>query len=371
MTGKALAGIVTGLLLLVVLCVGGLGIGAGSIALAACANPHPNATTGVPKPVATTAVASPSGRTWTTEQIGNAAVIVAEGTRLRVPPRGWIIAVAVAMQESQLRNLGHLGAANDHDSLGLFQQRPSQGWGTPAQILNPHYAATQFYQHLADVPGWQDLPLTVAGQRVQISAYSDAYAKWEDDAVAVVNAVGPTTTGIAATEFTAWLGMCAALGADGQPASSAEPLPDGFSFPPGTPPTIATALTWALGQLGTPYAFGGDCTDAHSGNPAHQCDCSSLVQQAYQMAGIRLPRTTSGQVHAGAAVHDVTRLLAGDLLFIPGSDGTPTNPRHVGLYLGNGLLIHAPRTGDRVKIVQEASWQGQLAQVRRIVAPQS
>jgi cell wall-associated NlpC family hydrolase len=368
MTGRALAGIVSGLFLVVVICVGGLSIGAASIALAACANPQPDPSNGSPGP-ANPALASLSGTTWTGEQIGNAATIVAEGTRLHVPPRGWIIAVAVAMQESRLRNLSNLGEANDHDSLGLFQQRPSQGWGTPAQILDPRYAARKFYQHLTDVPGWQDLPLTVAGQRVQVSAYPEAYAKWEDDAVAVVNAVGPTATGMAATAFTTWLGMCAALGTDGQPDSKSEPLPDGFTFPPDTPATVVTALSWALAQLGTPYTFGGDCTDAHSGDPAHQCDCSSLVQQAYRAADITLPRTTSQQVHAGAAVDSLNQLLPGDLLFIPGSDGTITNPRHVGLYLGNGLLIHAPHTGDHVKIVKQSSWQDHLAQVRRVVAP--
>ncbi|HLL66487.1 MAG TPA: C40 family peptidase [Micromonosporaceae bacterium] len=366
MTGKAITGIVTGLLLIIVTSVGGLGLGAASITLTACTNPRPGASNGAANP-AHPGFTSPTGRTWTTEQTGNAAIIVAEGTRMRVPPRGWIIAVAVAMQESQLRNLGNLGAANDHDSLGLFQQRPSQGWGTPAQILNPYYAAAQFYQHLTGLPRWQDLPLTVAGQRVQISGHPDAYAKWEDDAIAVVDAVGPTTTGMPTAEFIGWLGMCAALGADGQPPTSTESLPDGFAFPPGTPPTIVAALTWALAQLGTPYFFGGDCTDAHSSNPAHHCDCSSLVQQAYRAAGIHLPRTTTQQVHAGAAVHDIDRLRPGDLLFIPGSDGTPTNPRHVGLYLGNGLLIHAPRSGHRVKVVKQSSWHGQLIQIRRIV----
>jgi cell wall-associated NlpC family hydrolase len=154
-----------------------------------------------------------------------------------------------------------------------------------------------------------------------------------------------------ATEFTPWIGMCAALGADGQPRSSAEPLPDGFTFPPGTPPTVVTALNWALAQLGTPYSFGGDCTDAHGGNPAHQCDCSSLVQQAYRAAGITLPRTTTQQVHAGTNIPHLNQPLPGDLRFIPGSDGTITNPRHVGLYLGNGLLIHAPH-----RSMSRSSW---------------
>ena len=66
-----------------------------------------------------------------------------------------MIALATAMQESRLRNLGDLGARNDHDSLGLFQQRPSQGWGTPAQLMDPVYAATAFYVTLLRVPGWQ------------------------------------------------------------------------------------------------------------------------------------------------------------------------------------------------------------------------
>nr|WP_239102608.1 M23 family metallopeptidase [Actinoplanes siamensis] len=134
----------------------------------------------------TTTGASPAG--LTAEQAGNAAVIVVVGERMRVPVRGWVIAVATALQESDLANLGDLGAANDHDSLGLFQQRPSQGWGTPAQIMSPDYAAGKFYEHLLTVPGWQSLPLTVAAQRVQRSAYPDAYAKHEARASVIVAA---------------------------------------------------------------------------------------------------------------------------------------------------------------------------------------
>src|SRR5205823_10322367 len=121
---------------------------------------------------------SPVGR-WDSSQVANAAIIVAVGQQSHVPPRGWVIAVATAMQESSLTNLGDLGARNDHDSLGLFQQRPSQGWGTPAQILDPRYSARKFFEHLLAVSGWEKLPLTVAAQRVQLSAYPDAYAKHE------------------------------------------------------------------------------------------------------------------------------------------------------------------------------------------------
>ena len=99
-----------------------------------------------------------------------------------MPERGGIVALATAMQESSLRNLGHLGAKNDHDSLGLFQQRPSMGWGTPAQVTDPVFAATAFYLALKRVRGWESMAITVAAQRVQRSAFPNAYAKWEGDA---------------------------------------------------------------------------------------------------------------------------------------------------------------------------------------------
>ncbi|HYN96476.1 MAG TPA: M23 family peptidase, partial [Pilimelia sp.] len=124
----------------------------------------------------TTAGTDGTSATVTADQARNAEVIVAVGARMRVPVRGWVIAIATALQESGLINHGDLGAANDHDSLGLFQQRPSQGWGTPAQIMTRDYAAGKFYEALLGVPGWQAMPLTAAAQTVQRSAYPDAYA---------------------------------------------------------------------------------------------------------------------------------------------------------------------------------------------------
>ena len=133
---------------------------------------------------------------WDEEQVANAATIVAVGTRLQVPVWGQVIAVAVAMQESSLRNLPHLGAGNDHDSVGLFQQRPSQGWGSAAQLQDPEYAAEAFYTALLDVPGWQTMPLAEAAQAVQRSAFPDAYTRWSADAVALVAALsGPALGG--------------------------------------------------------------------------------------------------------------------------------------------------------------------------------
>ncbi|MEV7234010.1 hypothetical protein AB0N06_08445 [Streptomyces sp. NPDC051020] len=120
------------------------------------------------------------GRTYrlSPEQAANAATISAVGTTRGMPERAVTIALATAMQESGLRNISH----GDRDSLGLFQQRPSQGWGTEKQILDPVYSAGMFYQHLAEVPGYSRLPLTVAAQRVQRSGFPQAYAKHEPDA---------------------------------------------------------------------------------------------------------------------------------------------------------------------------------------------
>jgi murein DD-endopeptidase MepM/ murein hydrolase activator NlpD len=97
--------------------------------------------------------------------------------------------VATAMQEAALKNPGNLGARNDHDSLGVFQQRPSTGWGTPAEIMDPAHATRSFYAALQRVDGWQSLPLTVAAQRVQRSAFPGAYAKHEQAATAIVDAL--------------------------------------------------------------------------------------------------------------------------------------------------------------------------------------
>jgi hypothetical protein len=282
MDPKTVAGLAAAVLLIVLGSATGLTLAGGGLAVAACAHPPTPTRRGSPAPavIVATTVAPVGGwrpvGVWTGEQVGNVATIVAVGQQLAVPPRGWVIAVATAMQESMLRNLPY----GDRDSLGLFQQRPSQGWGdtpagpsdtrTPAQrILDPVYAATRFYTALTGVAGWQNLPLTVAAQSVQRSGTPDAYAKWEPDALAVVNAVGPGLTGIDAEQFALWAGACTALGGDGQPnGTPITSLPPGFTLPMGTPPAARAAVEWALAQLGTPYSYGGDCTASHSGNPA-------------------------------------------------------------------------------------------------------
>jgi hypothetical protein len=119
-----------------------------------------------------------------TEQATNAVTIAAVARELGLADHSVTIANAAALQESGLRNLDH----GDRDSLGLFQQRPSQGWGTPAQLLDPRYAARAFLTHLAQIEGWQSLPVTVAAQRVQRSATPRAYARWETQARLIARA---------------------------------------------------------------------------------------------------------------------------------------------------------------------------------------
>jgi hypothetical protein len=111
--------------------------------------------------------------TYTREQLANATTVYQVSVSLALPRYAAQIAIATAIQESSLYNLNY----GDRDSLGLFQQRPSQGWGTPAQIMDPVYSSTKFYEALVKIPDWQTIPLWQAAQAVQRSALPYAYAQ--------------------------------------------------------------------------------------------------------------------------------------------------------------------------------------------------
>lgn len=127
----------------------------------------------------------------TPEQAENAALVAAIGVRRGLPARAVSIALATAYQESDLRNL----EGGDRDSIGIFQQRPSQGWGSPAQVGNPVYATNAFYDALVEVDGYEDMPITEAAQEVQRSAFPDAYADHEDDARVLASALTGNSKG--------------------------------------------------------------------------------------------------------------------------------------------------------------------------------
>ena len=125
----------------------------------------------------------------TDEMSTNARIIIQVGREMGIPNYGIVIALATAAQESTLRNLNY----GDRDSVGLFQQRPSSGWGSPQQILDPRFATRAFFggpnsptpgntRGLLDIAGWQNKSVAAAAQAVQISAFPDAYAKWEASA---------------------------------------------------------------------------------------------------------------------------------------------------------------------------------------------
>lgn len=122
------------------------------------------------------------------EQAAHAATIAGVAVTRGLPARAASIALATAVQESGLRNLDY-GDLAGPDSRGLFQQRPSQGWGSEEQVQDPVYAAGAFYDVLVTVPGYQSLPITEAAQRVQRSAYPDAYADHEPEGRAFASAL--------------------------------------------------------------------------------------------------------------------------------------------------------------------------------------
>jgi len=131
-------------------------------------------------------------------QTANARAIMRAGQKMHISKRGQIIALSTALQESQLRNYAngnipsslsrpHQAVGYDHLSVGLFQQQPN--WGSLSELMNPEGSATKFYQALLNVPGWQHMPVTVAAQTVQVSAFPSAYADDEVRATAIVNAI--------------------------------------------------------------------------------------------------------------------------------------------------------------------------------------
>ena len=247
--------------------------------------------------------------TLTDEQRQNATTIIRVAKDRGTPPRAWLVALASAKQESDLRNIPY----GDRDSLGLFQQRPSQGWGTPAQVTDPVYSTSIFLDRLLAVPGWERLPVTVAAQTVQRSAFHDAYAKWEGLAAALINRLA----GVA------------------DPAGCG---PDSATLPAGV---AGSAIRFALGEVGKPYVWGATGPNTY--------DCSGLILRAFQAAGIDLPRVSREQFTAGGHV-PVAQAQPGDLLFYATDPQDPATIHHVMLYMGDDRMVEAPYSGEAVRV---------------------
>ncbi|WP_051791585.1 C40 family peptidase [Amycolatopsis jejuensis] len=262
-----------------------------------------------------------------------------------------MIAIATGLVESGLRNLDH----GDRDSLGVFQQRPSQGWGSPADILNPVHATNTFLDHLIAIPGWDTLPPGQAEQAVQHSGFPGRYGPREPEATQIVTTlwIGPDNPTPASTG-------CRDEGASDVPLPPGDGrMPDGFTLP--ADPQQKAAVGYAVAQLGKRYVWGGKGPDVF--------DCSGLMLASWAAAGIGIPASTLGQVHAGHAVPDQSQLQPGDLLFIPGSLGTATNPRHVGMYVGAGLIVDAYDEHHGVIVERLTDWSSRIVAIRRITNP--
>jgi cell wall-associated NlpC family hydrolase len=236
------------------------------------------------------------------EQRAIVELIIAIGKQRRLPPRAWQIAIQAGMTESRLHNL-HYG---DRDSLGIFQMRPSQGWGSVAQVTDPVYQINKFYDVLLRVPGWETQRPGDTAQEIERSAFPLRYHQWEPLAVNVIGAVGGDVT-----EYVR--------------ASCTTPLP--------APSEVAgRAIQYALGEVGKPYVWGATGPNAY--------DCSGLMLRAYQSAGITLPRVARQQYWAGAQL-PVRQAQPGDLLFWGYDTSNPDSIHHVAMYLGNGRMVEA------------------------------
>jgi cell wall-associated NlpC family hydrolase len=269
-----------------------------------------------------------------------AAVAVARGG-----DQAALIALITGLAESGLRVLtnpndpaGNVfsgqGVGSDHASLGIFQQQP--WWGTAAARMEPVASTNIFLDHLLAIPNWQADPPWLAAQQVQASAFAGGsnYRAQMGQAVSILNAVKADT----ATR------KCGGSGTGREPRGPLGQygLPAGYTVPAGTSPAAAAAVTSALSELGKPYVFGA------SGPAAY--DCSGLMVAAWAVGGHALSRSTYTQIHDGTPT-SAAQLAPGDLVLTPGSDGTLASPGHVGMFIGEGLVVEAPHTGDVVNVV--------------------
>lgn len=299
----------------------------------------------------------PSGSkyTWNEKRVANAADIIAVGKGMGVPERGIIIALMTSLQENALENTPD----GDRDSVGLFQQRPSAGWGTAEQVHDPKYAAAAFYggpkgpNHgnppgLLDYPGWESKGLGEAAQMVQISAYPYEYSKWENTArqlYSVLSGVdGNTTYGKQSCPNNHKSSENDKESKDSKEADKPQKLTveaDGVHTDK-EQQVRDTILTKAREGLGGSYAQGR--------NDFKNWDATGYVHWVYTQAGIELPRQTPWTV--GEPTNDPQ---PGDLVAQVG-DGEG-NYAHVGIYAGNGKMYSVMGQNEGT-IEHDVNWNG-------------
>lgn len=333
---------------------------------------------------------------WTSEQLANARVIMQVGRSVGASDRDILIGLMTAWQESGLRNLSY----GDRDSVGLFQQR--NGWGSLSTRMNPTESARMFFlggqqgqRGLLDFNQRNGWSLTQAAQKVQVSAFPDAYAKWEDRSRGMLAELGanpgvdpqagssvvigaptvdpskelPGTLGAPVQVPTTAMGLDAAvpsngdmsppglgaMAAPGIESADQQPGSAGLDFLPSSGPggfeemfpksgivggQRARVVDFAKSLLGTPYQWGGTTVDG--------VDCSGFTQLVYKQTGIMLPRVSAAQAAYGKRT-DIGSLQPGDMVAWD-SSARNNGADHIAIYIGNGQIIESPRPGLGVRI---------------------
>lgn len=265
-----------------------------------------------------------AGVTLDADQAKNASVIYSVAASRKLTPHDAALGIGTAMQESELNNL----PSGDRDSLGLFQQRPSQGWGTAAQIADPQYAAGKFFDALIKVPGYETMAFSNACQAVQRSAYPSAYAKWENFANTCVAALVKSAQNISASGTVTTGAGGTAIGSSGATGRSIASV--AFNLIKGHTPGYIR------------YQEGGD--DPYNSPDPRVLDCSSFVDWVFYHATGR-PLNPSGSRSTAHSIGPqcttipaaTAKNIKGALLFL-GNVGSET---HVEVSLGNGSTAAA------------------------------
>lgn len=313
-----------------VICAGVAVLASGSVGTASVCSPdEPTASSSDPDAGGLRISVDDQVPSWLTNaQLAVARTYISIGQQMGVPRAGQVIAIMMSLQESSLRVLAntnvpgslsfpHEGVGHDHDSLGTAQQRPAAGWGTIDQLMDPIYNARAFYggpsgpnkgspRGLLDIPGWTSKEKGQAAQAVQVSAFPELYARWEQDAEAIVRALEGSTP----------------------PPKCVEPelIPGFQTESEGLSQIRSEILRFTREGLGGAYVWGGTAFKAW--------DCSGYVQWIYRQAGIELPRVEQWRVGTRT-----NHPQPGDLV-VQNPQG-PDNWGHVGIYAGNGMMYSA------------------------------
>jgi cell wall-associated NlpC family hydrolase len=314
------------------------------------------------------------------EQMGNAHTIVTVTADRHLPVYAAVVSVTTSYTEASLHNSA---VQSDHDSEGLFQQRVSIY--TKAVADDPVKATNAFLDRLIGVPNWQSNPVGVDAQTVQISQRPERYQPnvalaeqivsqfWATATAAAGPSPTPGTTTSSTSPTIAPQPICAGgggagkiVGPTGNNIAGTTTIPAGFTISGSA--NGQTAVRFALQHLGKPYVFAAAGPDTW--------DCSGLTMGAWAAAGVALPHWTVTQASMGTPEPtNLTQAVGGDLVLIPGSDGTPQAPGHVGMVAGyvdakdgrHLYVIQAPETGVPVELTEAATeWNGLIVAVRHI-----